>query len=405
MFENVPAYSGDSILSLMEEFKSDLRAKKVNLSIGIYYDDDGQVPLPRALRIARDELNADAEVAQTYLPMSGLATLNFGMQKLLFGANSSALHEGRIVTIQTIGGSGALKVASDFLHSTFPEATAWVSQPTWDNHIGILEGAGFKVSQYPYFNPETSAVDFSAMTAALNRLPPHSVVLLHPCCHNPTGADLSNAQWDQIVTILRKKNLVPFLDIAYQGFGSGMEEDAYLIHALQKTDISFLVCSSFSKICSVYGDRVGGLSVVCASVEEAERVSGQLQAKVRRNYSSPPAFGARLVSTVLSNDTLLKSWKAEVENMRQRILTMREALHQALTSRVPDFNFDYLVRQSGMFSYTGMTPVQVQSLRDNFGIYLVRNGRLCISGLRLNNVELVADAIACVLKGEVKSAS
>lgn len=398
MFSEVPSYSGDSILSLMEEFKADPRPAKVNLSIGIYYDDQGNIPLPSALRLAREKILSADEGAQSYLPMAGMAPFNSGTQKLLFGVDSEALKQGRIVTVQTIGGSGALKVGADFLYRAFPRSKVWVSNPTWDNHIGIFEGAGFEVGSYPYFDPSTGGVDFTAMHEKLASLAPASIVLLHPCCHNPTGADLDNAQWDEVVRLIQTRELIPFLDIAYQGFGAGFDEDAYLIRALETAGCSFLVSNSFSKICSVYGDRVGALSVVCATGEEAERVGGQLQGTVRRNYSSPPAFGARLVSTVLNDEALRSQWKSEVDAMRQRILDMRSALHAALTRETKHQDFGYLLTQRGMFSYTGLSASQVQTLRDQFGIYLVRSGRLCISGLRTSNIDTVASAIAQVLK-------
>lgn len=398
MFQDIPAYFGDSILTLMEEFKADPRPAKVNLSIGLYYDDEGNIPLPAALASAKERIISADDGAQSYLPMTGLASFNSATQELLFGKDSKALQQKRVFTVQTVGGSGALKVGADFLYAAFPKSKVWVSDPTWDNHIGIFKGAGFEVDKYPYFDPTTGRVNFPAMLETLAQLPPASIVLLHPCCHNPTGADLDNAQWDQVVALIQSRQLIAFLDIAYQGFGAGIDEDAYLIRALESAGCSFLVSNSFSKICSVYGDRVGGLSVVCTTAEEADRVGGQLQATVRRNYSSPPAFGARLVSCVLNDYRLRTQWRSEVDAMRGRILDMRTALHTALTQLVPDQDFNYLLNQRGMFSYTGLSAQQVQVLRDRFGIYLVRTGRLCISGLRPSNVETVAAAMAQVLK-------
>lgn len=405
MFKDIPLYFGDSILTLMEEFKVDPRPAKVNLSIGIYYDEQGNIPLPQALVTAKEKILAENQGTQSYLPMTGLPSFNNGTQQLLFGKSSKARKDKRIVTVQTVGGSGALKIGADFLYAAFPESKVWVSNPTWDNHIGIFEGAGFVVGSYPYFDPSTGSVDFAAMRAALASLPPASIVLLHPCCHNPTGADLSNAQWDEVVQLVQSRALIPFLDIAYQGFGAGIDEDAYLVRALETAGCSFLVSNSFSKICSVYGERVGGLSVVCASAEEADRVGGQLQAKVRCNYSSPPAFGAQLVSCMLNDDGLASLWRTEVNAMRQRILDMRAALHAALQQQLPEENFDYLLTQRGMFSYTGLSATQVKTLRDQFGIYLVRSGRLCISGLKTSNIATVAAAIAQVMKEPVPASA
>lgn len=405
MFKDIPLYFGDSILTLMEEFKVDPRPAKVNLSIGIYYDEQGNIPLPQALVTAKEKILAENQGTQSYLPMKGLPSFNNGTQQLLFGKSSKARKDKRIVTVQTVGGSGALKIGADFLYAAFPESKVWASNPTWDNHIGIFEGAGFVVGSYPYFDPSTGSVDFAAMRAALASLPPASIVLLHPCCHNPTGADLSNAQWDEVVQLVQSRALIPFLDIAYQGFGAGIDEDAYLVRALETAGCSFLVSNSFSKICSVYGERVGGLSVVCASAEEADRVGGQLQAKVRCNYSSPPAFGAQLVSCMLNDDGLASLWRTEVNAMRQRILDMRAALHAALQQQLPEENFDYLLTQRGMFSYTGLSATQVKTLRDQFGIYLVRSGRLCISGLKTSNIATVAAAIAQVMKEPVPASA
>lgn len=397
MFQKVDAYAGDPILSLMERFKDDPRSDKVNLSIGLYYNEDGIIPQLQAVAEAEARLNAQPHGASLYLPMEGLNSYRHTIAPLLFGADHPVLTQHRVATIQTLGGSGALKVGADFLKRYFPNSGVWVSDPTWDNHVAIFEGAGFSVKTYPWFDDTTKGVRVNALIETLNTLPAQSIVLLHPCCHNPTGSDLTNDQWDAVVEVLKARELIPFLDIAYQGFGAGMEEDAYAIRAIASAGLPALVSNSFSKIFSLYGERVGGLSVVCDDAESASRVLGQLKATVRRNYSSPPNFGAQVVSTVLSDAGLKASWLAEVEEMRLRILAMRQTLVTVLKEAVPGRNFDYLLQQRGMFSYTGLSAAQVDSLRDEFGIYLIASGRMCVAGLNTRNVQRVAQAFAAVM--------
>ncbi|AIX75760.1 aspartate/tyrosine/aromatic aminotransferase [Pantoea sp. PSNIH4] len=397
MFQKVDAYAGDPILTLMETFKQDPRAHKVNLSIGLYYNEQGIIPQLQAVAEAEARLNAQPHQASLYLPMDGLASYRQAIAPLLFGAQHPALQANRIATIQTVGGSGALKVGADFLKRYFPQSQVWVSDPTWENHIAIFAGAGFEVNTYPWYDAETHSVQFDAFLATLQTLPAQSVVLLHPCCHNPTGADLTNDQWDRVVEVLKARQLIPFLDIAYQGYGAGMEEDAYAIRAIAAAGISALISNSFSKIFSLYGERVGGLSVVCADAEEAARVQGQLKATVRRNYSSPPNFGAQVVACVLNDEALKANWLAEVEAMRLRILEMRQSLVTVLSTALPGKNFDYLLKQRGMFSYTGLSAQQVDRLRDEFGVYLIHSGRMCLAGLNSRNVHQVAEAFAAVM--------
>ncbi|EOW1330075.1 aromatic amino acid transaminase [Klebsiella aerogenes] len=397
MFQKVDAYAGDPILSLMERFKDDPRSDKVNLSIGLYYNEDGIIPQLQAVAEAEARLNAQPHGASLYLPMEGLNSYRHAIAPLLFGADHPVLKQNRVASIQTLGGSGALKVGADFLKRYFPQSRVWVSDPTWENHIAIFEGAGFEVSTYPWFDDETNGVRFEAFLAKLQTLPERDIVLLHPCCHNPTGADLSNAQWDEVVKVLKERNLIPFLDIAYQGFGAGMEDDAYAIRAIASAGLPMLVSNSFSKIFSLYGERVGGLSIVCDDAETAGRVLGQLKATVRRNYSSPPNFGAQVVAAVLNDAALKASWLAEVEAMRTRILAMRQTLVDALKEAVPGKNFDYLLKQRGMFSYTGLSAAQVDRLREEFGVYLIASGRMCVAGLNSRNVQRVAQAFAAVM--------
>ncbi|WP_026042547.1 amino acid aminotransferase [Pantoea sp. A4] len=397
MFQNVDAYAGDPILSLMEAFKQDPRANKVNLSIGLYYDEEGIIPQLQAVAAAEEQLHAEPQQASLYLPMEGLVSYRNAIAPLLFGSDHEMLKAGRIASIQTLGGSGALKVGADFLKRYFPQSGVWVSDPTWDNHIAIFNGAGLEVQTYPWYDAETKGVNFAAFISKLKTLPKQSIVLLHPCCHNPTGADLTNAQWDEVTEVLKAQELIPFLDIAYQGFGEGMEEDAYAIRAIAAAGLPAFVSNSFSKIFSLYGERVGGLSIVCADAEEANRVLGQLKATVRRNYSSPPNFGAQVVARVLNDDALKASWLAEVEEMRTRIIAMRHELVKVLSEALPGKNFEYLLQQRGMFSYTGLSKEQVDRLRNEFGIYLVGSGRICVAGLNSNNVHQVAEAFAAVM--------
>jgi aromatic-amino-acid transaminase len=402
MLSHIEHYPGDPILSLMEAFHLDPRADKVNLSIGLYYDEDGSIPQPEAVKRAHARLDARKDAPSLYLPMEGMEPYRAAVQSLLFGAGSEALLKKRVATVQTLGGSGALKVGADFLRRSFPEAQVWVSDPTWDNHVAIFEGAGFRTHTYPYFDAGTRSVNFDAMLKALGQLPAQSIVLLHPCCHNPTGSDLRNAQWDEVIALLQERGLIAFLDIAYQGFGGGLEEDTYVIRAMAAAGLTFVVANSFSKIFSLYGERVGGLSVVCKDAELAMRVLGQLKATVRRNYSSPPAHGAHVVTTVLGDPELFALWRSELEAMRTRIIAMRQALACELARALPDHDFGYLTAQRGMFSYTGLSPAQVDFLREECGIYLVRSGRICIAGLNEGNLAQVARGLAAALKGNDK---
>ena len=397
MFQHIPPYAGDPILSLMEQFNTDPREGKVNLSIGLYYNEDSIVPQLETIMEAQKRLEPQQSKTKLYLPMEGFKPYRDAIQALLFGENSPAVQSGRAVTIQTLGGSGALKVGADFLKNYFPNSEVWVSQPTWDNHVAIFNGAGLKTHFYPYFDAETRGVDFDGMLSCLQQLPEQSVVLLHPCCHNPTGADLTPAQWDQVIAVLKARQLIPFLDIAYQGFGEGMEQDAYAIRALDQAGLNFIVSNSFSKIFSLYGERVGGLTFVCDDAATALCTFGQLKATVRRIYSSPPTTGAWLVDQVLNDQALNQQWQNEVKEMRERIIKMRRILKDELTKALPDRDFNYLVEQKGMFSYTGLTGEQVDTLREEYAIYLVRSGRICVAGLNMNNVYIVAKAMAEVL--------
>jgi aromatic-amino-acid transaminase len=393
VFEYVESYPGDPILSLLQTFLKDPRADKINLGIGLYYDDQGQIPRLQAVQQADERLRLQPGPC-SYLPMEGARNYREALQPLLFGDGDDLQ---RIATIQTLGGSGGLKVGADFLKRYFPQSQVWVSDPTWENHVAIFDGAGFQVNRYPYFDQQHNGVRFQAMLDCLNQLAAHSIVLLHPCCHNPTGADLTTSQWDQVIDVILERQLIAFMDIAYQGMGDGLERDAYAIRALQRRKGNFLVSNSFSKIFSLYGERCGGLSVVCADAAEAARVLGQLQLTVRRNYSTPPVHGSQLIATVLLDAELRANWEAELTVMRERMKAMRQALFDTLSRALPHMDFNYLLTQNGMFSYTGLTPAQVDCLREEHGVYLVHSGRMCIAGLNSTNVTRVAQAFAAVL--------
>ncbi len=397
MFEHVDAYAGDPILTLNEAFGKDPRPNKINLSIGIYFDDAGRLPVMGAVRTAESAM-LQTIGARPYQPMEGAVNYREAVQHLLFGADHEAVTSGRIATVQTLGGSGGLKVGGDFLKRYFPSSNVWVSDPTWDNHRAMFEGAGFTVNTYPYYDPQTGGVKFPEMLAALQALPEQSIVLLHACCHNPTGVDLTRTQWAELIPVIQQRKLLPYVDIAYQGFGDGIEEDAHAIRALADAGISFFCASSFSKSFSLYGERCGGLSVVTPSRAEAELVLGQMKATIRKNYSSPPTHGGQIVARVLQTPALYDQWASELNGMRVRIQAMREKLHAVLSAKLPGRDFRYFLTQRGMFSYTGLTAEQVDRLREEHAVYLVRSGRMCVAGLNSSNVEATAVAMAAVLK-------
>ena len=396
MFEHIDPYAGDPILTLNEAFGRDPRAHKINLSIGIYFDDAGRLPVLGAVREAETAM-LQAIGPRPYQPMEGAANYRLAVQHLLFGADHPAVTGGRIATAQTIGGSGGLKVGGDFLKRFFPDSQVWVSDPTWDNHRAMFEGAGFTVNTYPYYDAATGGLRFPEMLAALKALPTHSIVLLHACCHNPTGVDLSAAQWAALIPVIRERRLLPYVDIAYQGFGDGIEADAFAIRALADAGIAFFCASSFSKSFSIYGERCGALSVVCPTAAEAELVLGQLRATVRKNYSSPPTHGGQIVARVLQTPALRAQWSSELDAMRARIQAMRQRLHAVLSAQRPGRDFGYFLTQRGMFSYTGLSAAQVDRLREEHAVYLVRSGRMCVAGLNSSNVEATAVAMAAVL--------
>ncbi len=398
MFEHVDAYAGDPILSLNEAFQKDPRAGKINLSIGIYFDNDGRIPMLPSVRAAELAV-VEAAGARPYLPMEGAANFRSAVQALLFGAEHPAIAAGRIATIQGVGSSGGLKVGADLLKRYFPDSKIYLSDPTWDNHRAVFEGSGHSCETYPYYDPATGGVRFDDLLAFFKQLPTLSVVLMHACCHNPTGVDLTQDQWRALVPVIRERQLLPFLDLAYQGYGDGISEDAFAPRLLADEGLSFLIANSFSKSMSLYGERCGGLSVVCPDADQAARVLGQMKFMIRRNYSNPPMHGGQIVAKVLTDPKLRAMWEAEVKEMRERIQAMRRQLHDVLVAKLPGRDFSYFLTQRGMFSYTGLTADQAERLKTEFGVYILRSGRMCVAGLNTRNVEATAQAMAAVLAG------
>lgn len=390
-FEYLRPHPADPIFELMAKFQADPRPNRVNLGIGMYHNEAGVLPILDSVRRAIDSLRG-SEQASRYLPMAGYADYCHAAKGLLFGTDD-VIHPGRIATIQTLGGTGALRIGAEVLKKHFTQAEVWISDPSWDNHLTIFSSAGFKVQRYPYLTDGARAVDFAGMLACFERLPPHSIVLLHACCHNPTGADLSRAQWLQLAELVSEKSLIPFFDFAYQGFGEGIEEDAYAIRLMAEMDISFVVANSFSKNFALYGERCGALSFYCANEHQANMALAQMEHAVRGNYSNPPLYGARIIACILRDAELNKLWRAEVDEMRERLQAMRKHLIDALSRNAEVADLNHLRDWCGMFVGSGLSPTEVDELRIHSGIYLAPNGRLCLAGLNKGNVGYVADAI------------
>lgn len=396
IFAAVEQAPRDPILGLNEAFNADTRPTKVNLGVGVYYDDNGKIPLLAAVKAA-EKARLEAQPPRGYQPIDGLAAYNKGVQALVFGAQSPLVTEGRVVTVEALGGTGALKIGADFLKRTFPNAKAYISNPSWENHRALFEAAGFTVETYGYYDPATRGVDFAAMKASLSALEAKSIIILHACCHNPTGADLSAEQWKEVVALCKDKGLIPFLDMAYQGFADGLEEDSIAARLFAESGMQFFVSSSFSKNFSLYGERVGALSVVTASSEEAGRVRSQVKKVIRTNYSNPPTHGGALVAAVLNTPELYQQWVAELSGMRDRIRAMRLSLVEKLNAKGVAQDFSFVVKQRGMFSFTGLSKEQVEKLKTDFGIYAVGSGRICLAALNSKNIDAVVNAIAAVL--------
>jgi aromatic-amino-acid transaminase len=397
LFAAVELAPRDPILGLTEQFNADTRSNKVNLGVGVYYNDEGKIPLLGAVRKA-EFARIEAAAARGYLPIEGIVAYNQLVQKLLLGADSPLIAEGRALTAQSLGGTGALKVGADFLKRLLPGAKVAISDPSWENHRALFEGAGFEVVNYPYYDAATHGVDFDGMLAALRGYPANTVVVLHACCHNPTGVDLTVDQWHQVVAAVKETGLVPFLDIAYQGFGDGIDADAAAVRLFADANLTFLISSSFSKSFSLYGERVGALTLVAANREESARVLSQLKRVIRTNYSNPPTHGGTVVAQVLGTPELRAEWETELAGMRDRIRDMRKALVQKLKDRGVERNFDFVLKQRGMFSYSGLTADQVDRLREEHAVYAIGTGRICVAALNSRNIDAVADGIAAVLK-------
>ena len=395
LFSAVELAPRDPILGLNEQFNADTNPAKVNLGVGVYFDENGKLPLLKCVRAA-EALMMEVPAARGYLPIDGIAAYDKAVKGLVFGADSEAVRAGRIATIQGLGGTGGLKVGADFLRRLSPGAQVLISDPSWENHRALFEGAGFQVSTYPYYDAATRGLDFPALLAALQQASAGTIVVLHACCHNPTGCDLSPAQWAQVVATVKARQLTPFLDMAYQGFGDGIADDGAVVGLLMAAGLEFLVATSFSKSFSLYGERVGALSVVCPTQEEAGRVLSQLKRVIRSNYSNPPTHGAQVVATVLTTPSLRAVWEEELAGMRTRIKEMRRALRDKLEATGLQRDFSFITEQRGMFSYTGLSKEQMHRLRNEFGIYGVDSGRICVAALNHKNLDAVVQAITQV---------
>ena len=396
LFAAVEMAPRDPILGLNEQFAADPNPAKVNLGVGVYFDDQGKLPVLKCVAAAERQL-LDVPKAKGYLPIDGIAAYDKAVQGLVFGADSAIVKAGRVTTVQALGGTGGLKVGADFLKKLQPSAKVLISDPSWENHRALFTSAGFVVESYPYYDAATRGVRFAEMLGALKGAPAGAVVVLHACCHNPTGCDIDAAQWQQVVDACREASLVPFLDMAYQGFGDGIEEDSVALRALVASGLDFFISTSFSKSFSLYGERVGALSVVCTTADEAAKVLSQLKIVIRTNYSNPPTFGATVVATVLTTPALRTMWEEELAGMRERIRATRHSLVAKLRAAGISSDLDYVIRQKGMFSYSGLSVAQMQRLRREFGVYGVDSGRICVAAINSRNIDAVVAALAKVM--------
>ncbi len=396
LFSAVEMAPRDPILGLNEQFNADTNPKKVNLGVGVYYDDNGKLPLLQCVLAAEKQM-MESPKPRGYLPIDGIAAYDQAIKNLVFGATSEPVTGGRVATVQAIGGTGGLKIGADFLKKVNPAAKVLISDPSWENHRALFTQAGFTVETYPYYDAATRGINFEGMLAALQAAAPGTIVVLHACCHNPTGYDISAAQWDQVVAACKAAGLVPFLDMAYQGFGYGIAEDGAVIAKFVAAGMDFLVSTSFSKSFSLYGERVGGLSVLCASKEEADRVLSQLKIAIRTNYSNPPTHGGQVVATVLNTPELRALWEKELGEMRLRIKQMRVALVEKLKAAGVKQDMSFITDQIGMFSYSGLSKEQMVRLRNEFSVYGTDTGRMCVAALNSKNIDYVCESIAKVL--------
>ena len=394
LFDRAELAPADPILGLTEAYNADTRAEKVNLGVGVYLGEDGKLPLMKAVRAAEERITQQRR-AKAYLGIDGMPAYRDAVRELIFGADSSALADGRVATVQSLGGTGALKIGADLLRQLSPEATVLISNPSWENHRALFTRAGFDVETYRYYDAGIKGIDFDGMLEDLRAAEPGTVVVLHACCHNPTGYDLGSEQWDAVIEVLAERQLIPFLDMAYQGFGFGIEEDGAVVAKFVDSGLNFLLSTSYSKSFSLYGERIGSLSVVLDSAESAKKVLSQLKIVIRTNYSNPPTEGAALVTTVLTDPDLRQSWEDELGAMRERIKDLRKGLVDGLASRgITDMGF--IAEQLGMFSYSGLTKEQMVELRTEHGVYGLDSGRMCVAALNTGNLDYVADAIAAV---------
>jgi aromatic-amino-acid transaminase len=398
LFTAVEMAPRDPILGLNEQFTADPNPSKVNLGVGVYFNDEGKLPVLACVAEAEKQLLASPK-SKGYLPIDGIAVYDKAVQGLVFGADHVAVTGGRIATVQALGGTGGLKVGADFLKRLSPGAKVLISDPSWENHRALFTNAGFSVDSYPYYDAATRGIRFEALLAALKAAAPGTIVVLHACCHNPTGCDLTPAQWEQIAATCQAGNLVPFLDMAYQGFGKGIAEDGAAVKLFMATGQNIFVSTSFSKSFSLYGERVGALSLVCSSAEECSRVLSQLKIVIRTNYSNPPTFGATVVATVLNTPALRAMWEEELAGMRQRIKATREQLFTKLQAVGVKGDLSYITAQIGMFSYSGLSVAQMQRLRSEFGVYGVDSGRICVAAINSRNIDVVVAALAKVMQG------
>ena len=396
LFTAVEMAPRDPILGLNEQFNADTNPAKVNLGVGVYYDDNGKLPLLHCVQAAEQAMMASPK-ARGYLPIDGIAAYDAAVKGLVFGTDSEPVTSGRVATIQAIGGTGGLKVGADFLKRLNPNATVLISDPSWENHRALFTNAGFPVDTYPYYDSAARGVNFDGMLGALNAAPAGTIVVLHACCHNPTGYDITAAQWDQVVAAVKAKNLVAFLDMAYQGFGHGIAEDGAVIAKFVAAGLGFFVSTSFSKSFSLYGERVGALSVLCGDKAEADRVLSQLKVVIRTNYSNPPTHGGAVVAAVLNDPALRTLWEKELGEMRVRIKAMRQKLVDGLKAAGVTQNMDFITTQIGMFSYSGLSKDQMVRLRNEFGVYGTDTGRMCVAALNSKNIDHVCAAIAKVV--------
>ncbi len=396
LFSAVQMAPRDPILGLNEQFAADTNPSKVNLGVGVYYDDNGKLPLLQCVQAAEKAM-MEAPKARGYLPIDGIAAYDAAVKSLVFGAGSEPVTSGRVATVQAIGGTGGLKVGADFLKRLSPDAKVMISDPSWENHLALFTNAGFKVESYPYYDATTRSVNFAGMLGALHTAPAGTIVVLHACCHNPTGYDITPQQWDEVVAACKSRQLTPFLDMAYQGFGYGITEDGAAVQKFVAAGMDFFVSTSFSKSFSLYGERVGALSVLCDSKDEAARVLSQLKIVIRTNYSTPPTHGGAVVAAVMADPALRALWEKELGEMRVRIKAMRQKLVDGLKAAGIAQDMGFITRQIGMFSYSGLGKDQMVRLRSEFGVYGTDTGRMCVAALNSKNIDYVCASIAKVI--------